>query len=278
VIKIGLILHGGIGPIKQKGLWGAVGNENLQQHVDYGLCSAILKERLKGFSVDVFFHCWGKQFESDLVRIYNPVAYIVEEIDYFGMDVRPDVRDEGRWSTKSRFISLKKAHDLFKRATTDYDFVVVTRYDIVLFKDIDFEHLVPDVLYFISHPTMIPTALYDILFVGSPPQIDALSQVCGYFLDNHGLTEPHYILYHHTQLMRLKLEPIGRMFLDAAIFRDVFNPHAHDLIQLMRSCGLDDRFMKDRLLEYLQNHEIPIDDATKKMLLNDVYSEEITHV
>jgi hypothetical protein len=99
-------------------------------------------------NVDVFFHGWDDNplQSKDLVRLYKPKNYQLEEQVYFEHPFKNhNFISTGPWNTQasifnlySRFYSLQKSIELIDDS---YDFILISRFDTVFFKPIRFELL-----------------------------------------------------------------------------------------------------------------------------------------
>jgi hypothetical protein len=81
--------------------------------------------------VDVFFHCWDKQFKDELISMYSPKGYIFQNQVNFGSHL--DVR---RFAIKSNWYSTMRAVDIMRKYEEKYDFkydaVLLSRFDLAL--------------------------------------------------------------------------------------------------------------------------------------------------
>lgn len=87
--------------------------------------------------IDVFFHCWDKQYEEELLKWYNPKKYLFEEqIDFKNNNLR-------FFATKSNAYSSYKSITLMNECELSnnmkYDIVILSRFDVSIFKKIDFD-------------------------------------------------------------------------------------------------------------------------------------------
>jgi len=87
--------------------------------------------------VDVFMHCWNPDQIDELVRLYKPKRFLFEEPTTTNL-------------LESRIISIKKCLELVRKTKIDYDFVMISRYDVILNADFDFNQL-PKNKFIASH-------------------------------------------------------------------------------------------------------------------------------
>ena len=124
-MKIALCLHGIVGTDDKYGEGGKminykIGLRHFKQHV------FDVNDK-----VDVFFHTWSTDYEQKLIEAYSPVAYEVEKQPLFSEDPR-------KQAIYCRWLSTKKAINLVNNSANDYDFVLLTRFDIAFMVDFDF--------------------------------------------------------------------------------------------------------------------------------------------
>lgn len=158
-----------------------------------------IKENIIGdHDVDIFFHTWSKDSEDELVKDYNPCRYKVEEqVEFnhpFGIgstqySFSPEIQTKlqsmySRWYSLNKCVELKReeenAHD-FK-----YDFVVVLRFDMVLYEPfIKFDNLDPKTMYVSNWwHNRFNFGYNDPFIVSGSEQMDRISELCEH-LDNY---------------------------------------------------------------------------------------------
>tara|TARA_R110002020_G_scaffold22803_9_gene76626 strand:+ start:29 stop:766 length:738 start_codon:yes stop_codon:yes gene_type:complete len=97
-------------------------------------------------NVDVFMHSWSTDFKDDLVKIYEPKKYLIEEqIDFKQNDIRLN-SIKSRWYSTKEVIRLKSEYE--KENNFEYDFVMLYRFDSCFLKNLNFGEL--DNRYFYS--------------------------------------------------------------------------------------------------------------------------------
>lgn len=113
---------------------------------------------------DVFMHSWSVDVEEQLRRIYSPklasfqssetfvTPTLGERFKDFKKKLRGKTRELHRVNNiYSRWATFKRAIDLVSRyeqdTNTQYDFIMISRFDMSLFVDIDFSQLDPERFY-----------------------------------------------------------------------------------------------------------------------------------
>ena len=82
-------------------------------------------------SVDVFFNTWSEEYEDKLVKAYNPVSYKTEKQPFYSKDPRKQAI-YCRWKGTKEVLSMVNNND------TEYDWILLTRFDIAFLVNFDF--------------------------------------------------------------------------------------------------------------------------------------------
>jgi len=131
--RVALCLFGLVG--------GSSGKNGAGDPVDPAISfSAYYDHILSKNDVDVYFHTWSVDHGEKLLRMYNPKKYIIEPQVVFDDDVVVN-------RTNSRWYSTRKSIDLIDGG---YDIVMLSRFDVAFFTDIDFSQYDPKHFY-VSH-------------------------------------------------------------------------------------------------------------------------------
>lgn len=133
-MRVALCLHGLVGTNEKYG----TGNKKISAKLAY----RHFKERVFDINadVDVFFHTWDVVHEEKLQDLYNPVDYKVEEQPKYSENVREQ-------AIYCRWKSTKEVINLLNNSENEYDFVLLTRFDIAFLVDFDFSTFESDVFY-----------------------------------------------------------------------------------------------------------------------------------
>ena len=170
------------------------------------------KHLLDHYDVDVFIHTWSKEHEDLIKSTYNPKSMLAEPqemfegVDYknYGFNNLEDIiKDEGNkivydsrkelgendeqiieyfnkliFRTNSRFLSTKKSINLKKKYEEKnnfkYDFVISSRFDLILLNKINFNNLDSNTFYanYREVRVDIDKAFFDLLFYGDSEIMD----------------------------------------------------------------------------------------------------------
>ena len=173
-MKIALCLSGYIGNV-DKWIKG--------EEIDYNYGYKYIKEAiLDGHDVDVFIHSWSVPHEEGLKQLYNPVSSVFEENKDFKLRntvSKEELPTPYSFAVKSMWYSRKKSVELVeeyqKKNNIEYDFILLTRFDIALFKKFEFEKYDKSKIY-IAGPVeakrhrsgkVVPHKINDIYFMSN---------------------------------------------------------------------------------------------------------------
>lgn len=197
-MKIAFCLHGiSSGKnFKNGGLPVSFSNEALlfQQHI------------IKKNDVDCFYHTWKTDASDELLTLYKPTEYKVEEhknfvqiswIDYLKHFINKFRKiDElqrvnniySRWYSFSQ--ATKLALDYQKKMNIQYDYIFITRFDMSLFKEISFEVLEPSKFYCGDWYTFYDAQnqlIHEQDLFNNSSKVKKIVE--GYPLNNHGISD-----------------------------------------------------------------------------------------
>ena len=174
-MKVALCLSGFIGNINK---W--IDGPEIDYH--YGYEEYIKKNILQGYDVDVFIHSWSTTHKDGITKLYNPKDSLFEpNIDFKlrGVIEKKQLPTPYSYAVKSMWYSRKKSIELVeayeKQNSMKYDFVLLTRFDIALFKKFKFEQYDSDKIY-IAGPVLgkrlpnghtIPHKINDMYFLAN---------------------------------------------------------------------------------------------------------------
>tara|TARA_R110001583_G_scaffold149076_3_gene301006 strand:- start:7295 stop:8062 length:768 start_codon:yes stop_codon:yes gene_type:complete len=138
-------------------LYGLVGSDRGKSYDKKGGTDTVLKECFKSFknhvidknNTDVFFHTWDQEFEEELVKNYKPKLYKTEPQKTFSNTVPgPQKRVQAHYS---RWYSTKIVNNLKLQYENEnnfkYDYVLLSRFDMVWTVDILFNKLNKNIFY-----------------------------------------------------------------------------------------------------------------------------------
>lgn len=125
-MKVALCLSGIVGTDDKYG--------SGEKTINYKIGLKHFKERVFDVndSVDVFFHTWSTDYEDRLKQAYNPVSYKSESQPFFSEIPRQQ-------AIYCRWKGIKEVINLVKESGNEYDFILLTRFDIAFLVDFKFE-------------------------------------------------------------------------------------------------------------------------------------------
>ena len=145
-MKIALVLAGVVGNKQTK----AGSKKSAPEILNLGY-EKYKEALLDKYDVDVYLHSWSVDFEKEILELYKPKGHIIEKQEFF--DIPAHVRGDSpsqpnrRHNHYSRWRSTQKALNLVKKSGIEYDYVLLSRYDIAFEKMIDFSSLDKNKIY-----------------------------------------------------------------------------------------------------------------------------------
>lgn len=188
MLKVALCLFGSIG-FKQK-------PKNMSEDIiDPNFCFSFFKKNILNlYNVDTFFHTWSTKYDSDLNEIYKPKDFLIEkqidfkhDLDEYSMkyiDYYNEVEDlqfkkqspkkyyeNFIFRTKSRWHSQISSLELLSKyknnKNIEYDFVIQSRFDLVMKNKLIIDNLDKDKMNLLNAKTHQNNQLMDNLFISS---------------------------------------------------------------------------------------------------------------
>jgi hypothetical protein len=143
--KVALCMRGAVG--KVSGDLPMAGDlYNSSKYLNYTQCyNSIVRHILEPnkhlYDIDIFQHCWSVDLEKELVELYKPKAYIFEDNRKYNEEIGKLCRNPNDFSGISQALAIKKSIEIKeayeKQNTISYDIVILYRYDVLLWKNID---------------------------------------------------------------------------------------------------------------------------------------------
>jgi hypothetical protein len=91
------------------------------------------------YEFDFFLHGWNFDLESKLIEIYNPKKYLFENNTNYNTVISSFISKSDDFGGVSGGLSIKKTLELKEiheiEVNTEYDIVIIYRYDVLLWKD-----------------------------------------------------------------------------------------------------------------------------------------------
>ena len=185
---------------------GDKGKNGAGEPIDFKQCFESIKENIiEPNECDVFLHNWNPEYANELKDLYKPKAYKIEpqirfrtkKKDYYGK--RDEFICQSRWYSHKQVLNIKKAYE--EVFNVKYDWVMVCRYDLMVFTKFDFSELNEGKVY-VSHfnnfganadkenQTLKNKRLLDMWFIGSSDFMDKFADLYN-SIGKYNLTDPH---------------------------------------------------------------------------------------
>lgn len=145
-MRIALCLYGVVGGATGKADF-AEGSKDVLKLGHEKYKSALLDH----YDVDIYLHTWSNEFKEEILELYKPKGHLIEEQEVF--DIPPHVlgddpeQPKRRQGCYSRWRSTQKVLGLKSSSQEQYDFTLLSRYDVGFENKIDFASLDKDSLY-----------------------------------------------------------------------------------------------------------------------------------
>jgi len=200
--------------------------------------------------IDTFIHSWSNEFKDELVNIYNPKKYIIEEqIDFLQESIR-DNSIFSRWYSTAMAVRLKQAYE--EQNNFEYDFVMLYRFDHIFQRNLLFSEFDSNNFYVSHRDDCTPyqcmcignSRFYDAWFFSNSTNIDKFSTVYNE-LTSYKLMDPHKETVRHIEEMGL-MPKVKHVFYEK---RDHFTVRSR-----IKNCELADKPLDINKLEYFDEH------------------------
>tara|TARA_B100000315_G_C14532583_1_gene566945 strand:+ start:563 stop:1486 length:924 start_codon:yes stop_codon:yes gene_type:complete len=179
--------------------------------IDYKIPYECFKNNIfdEKVNVDVFMHSWSVDYESLLVDCYNPKDYIFEKpIDFEGVISESEYNCLSYHYSKKNVIDLKRKHE--KSYSFTYDWVILTRFDIMICKKLDYSAIDNSKFYLVGprrhHGQRCKCefcdedrnnhCVNDLVFFSNSMNMDLFSTAYDY-IEEYGLGSNHVITKKH---------------------------------------------------------------------------------
>ncbi|HYW70725.1 MAG TPA: hypothetical protein VE961_06810 [Pyrinomonadaceae bacterium] len=195
-MRVALCLHGVVGNLytnKQDLSW--------SEDVDYRIGLEHYRRHLFSVnsSVDVFIHSWSLAFAERITRDYGPRRKIFETQIDFKQDSQRMNFLKSRWYSTRAVVDLKKQHEHEHGFT--YDWVMLSRFDLALLRDLDFAKYDGNTFYAARHGpdgTQTNDGWCDLFFYANSPNIDRFASLYDVW-EEYGIFDAHEESYVHAQ-------------------------------------------------------------------------------
>lgn len=152
-------------------------------------------------NVDIFIHTWSVDAREILVKKYQPRKSLFEKQIMFDSSPTKLHSTKSRWYSTKKAIELKREYEVEKKIV--YDWVMVSRFDVVFFTDFKFEKFEQNQFYASNwlNPAR-DVGLLDFWFFSNSSHMDKFSTLYDHvdnylignqFISNHVLAKQHLV-------------------------------------------------------------------------------------
>ena len=178
----------------------AIGKNDKGDPVNAEIAFQHYKKHILGKNdVDVFIHTWSVDARENLIEMYDPRRSLFEKPIMFDSSSTKLHSTRSRWYSSKKSIELKRQHELENNFV--YEWVMVSRFDVVFFTDLKFDYFMRDKFYVSNwlNPAR-DTGLLDFWFFSSSMNMDKFSTLYDHvdeylsedqFVSNHVLAKRH---------------------------------------------------------------------------------------
>lgn len=226
--KLAVILHGIVG--------GHAGRNGLGDPIDFEACAKTIKHNIiSPNNADVFIHSWSVEHEKAIIDLYHPKASLFEPQEFFGYNFdNKDFNVESNTLTfrvLSRYHSMDRALKLRQKYEQDnnikYDWVIVVRFDLVVFTLLDLSKFGNVYFYLCDEPCWPDLhtlkVVHDIVFLSNPNLIDTFSKLMK-GRDNEAHTATYGVLFSMFEKDLNQLGIAFKRYKDMEIYRLLMHP------------------------------------------------------
>lgn len=193
-MKIALCLHGLVGTDAKYGsgekvIDYKVGLHHFQKHVFQ-----------KNENVDTFFHTWSEDYADKLDEAYKPILYKTEKQPFYSENPRQQ-------AVHCRWKSTQECVKLVEQSGNQYDFVLLTRFDIAFMVDFDFSKY-DNTKFYVQGPPGPPknglNLINDLWFFSNQQNMKEFSNLFDYLSTEHyvkHMDSNHELARKHLMMM-----------------------------------------------------------------------------
>jgi len=224
--RIAILLHGQAGTADKYG----TGSQ-----IDVSLSYEHFKKHIKSVNknVDVFMHSWSEDRKEKLIELYEPKLHFFEpqvvfNFEYAVGDPNGPGGEINKWhdgvfkgldnlrfhALFSRWYSAHKVNQLRtvyeKQNNFEYDYVMLTRFDLAYNVDFDFSQLNPESFYTIPPLSLWPTGdihhgMNDLWFITSPEKMSKFLEIYNWIKTiqhfPHKSTHSHFLSLYFLRMI-----------------------------------------------------------------------------
>jgi hypothetical protein len=155
--------------------------------------------------VDVFIHSWSTQYAERITRDYRPQRQIFETQIDFKQETLPLNFLKSRWYSTQAVVELKKKYEQEQGFT--YDWVMLSRFDLALLRDLDFAKYDRNIFYAAKHGAHdgeVNDGWCDQFFFANSPDIDRFASLYNLW-EEYRIFNAHKESYFHAQSLGLSI-------------------------------------------------------------------------
>lgn len=201
-MRIALCLHGVVGHLytnKQQRSW--------SEDVDYRIGLEHYRRHLFAVNdcVDVFIHSWSTDYAERITGDYQPRRQLFQTQIDFKQDSLALNYLKSRWYSTQTVVELKKKYEQDQGFT--YDWVMLSRFDLALLRDLDFAKYDRNIFYAAQHDPcddLTNDGFCDLFFYSNSPDIDRFASLYNFWGD-YRIFNAHQEAYLHAQKLGLSI-------------------------------------------------------------------------
>jgi hypothetical protein len=153
--KVAIILVGAVGLENSGYVKGQMYNKSKKIFTDYNESAKFIKKHIVDanksilyrynvfyeFDFDFFIHSWTYELEDELLKLYNPKKYKFEDNNLYKdefIDIAGPTYDYNSYKNFNQLswsLSIKRGIELMEEYEQHYDYVIITRPDLLFFND-----------------------------------------------------------------------------------------------------------------------------------------------
>ena len=150
--RVAFCLRGAIG--KKEFSFNTSNNKiyNSGTYIDYTAVSRTIYDFIINanpkYDFDIFIHCWNSDLKRNLIKLYNPKDSLFEDNTLYFKDFENKKGDISQISTA---LSMQKVINMVLKQNIRYDYVILYRPDVILWKPINLDNYNPNIIYVNAH-------------------------------------------------------------------------------------------------------------------------------
>ncbi len=162
-MKVAICLRGAVSKITQRFLYpGSLYDPG--NYINYhAVHKSILKHIIlpnKNATFDFFIQCWNIDLEKELVELYKPKSWLFEDNNIYKNEITHNLNATNKslneFGATSQLLAISKTinimNDYVDKNNIFYDYVIIYRPDVLLWKDIDLDSYDNNKIYVNAHP------------------------------------------------------------------------------------------------------------------------------